>query len=149
MAECSSCGKQMVEGDRFCRGCGVTVAPAEPVASVAGPGAETPQTVPASPPRPQQVTRTEESALREKAEKRVKQRTRVLEHIATYVLVNGFLVVVWALTGAGYPWFLWVMAGWGLGLALNVASYFTGSKGDSARERMIQEEIKRMREGQE
>lgn len=149
MAECSGCGNQMVDGDRFCRACGADVAPAGQVGAVAGPGAETPAPVPVSPPRPQQVTQAEESELREKAEKRVKQRTRLLEHIASYVIVNGFLVVVWALTGGGYPWFLWVMAGWGLGLAMNVASYFIGSRGDSARERMIQEEMKRMREGQE
>jgi len=32
---------------------------------------------------------------------------------------------------------------------MHVASYFIGSRGDSARERIIQEEMKRMREGQE
>jgi len=138
----------MVDGDRYCRSCGADVAPAGQGGPVAGPGVETSPPVPENPPQSQQVTRAEESLLREKAEKRVKQRTRLLEHIATYVIVNGFLVVVWALTGAGYPWFLWVMAGWGLGLAMNVSSYFIRSKGDSSRERMIQEEMKRMREGQ-
>ncbi len=71
----------------------------------------------------------------------------LLRHIFVYVIVNGFLVVVWALSGAGYPWFLWVMAGWGLGLAIHAASYFTGSTGDSSREKMVQEEMERIKRG--
>ena len=54
-------------------------------------------------------------------------------------------MVVWSLTGAGYPWFLWVMAGWGLAVAIQTFSYFTGSKGEAARERMIRKEMNRIK----
>jgi eukaryotic-like serine/threonine-protein kinase len=40
-------------------------------------------------------------------------------HLRVYLLVNGFLIVVWALTGGGYFWPAWPIAGWGLGLALH------------------------------
>jgi 2TM domain len=36
-----------------------------------------------------------------------------------YVVVNAFLVLVWAVTGGGYFWPMWVMAGWGIGLVLH------------------------------
>lgn len=147
MADCSSCGKELVEGDQFCRVCGVAVAPSGPGAAPAGTGAGTPQPGTVSPPGSQLATPPGGPSLREKAEKRVKQRTELLTHIGSYVVINAFLVVVWALSGAGYPWFLWVMAGWGLGLAMHAVSYFTGSKGDSSREKMIQQEMERMKRG--
>ena len=50
------------------------------------------------------------------------QRNLVL-HVA-YVVVNAFLVVVWAITGAGYFWPVWVMAGWGIGVVLHAYNVF-------------------------
>ena len=58
------------------------------------------------------------------------------------------MVLIWALTGAGYPWFLWVMAGWGLGLAIHIITYFTGKKGEAARDRMVQKEMERIKKEQ-
>lgn len=52
----------------------------------------------------QPATVTEEEALRQRAEKRVQDRIHLLQHIGSYIIINGFLVIVWALTGAGYPW---------------------------------------------
>jgi hypothetical protein len=33
--------------------------------------------------------------------------------------VNAFLVGVWALSGRGYFWPAWAMAGWGIGVVLS------------------------------
>lgn len=85
--------------------------------------------------------------LRAEAEKRVKQRTELIRHIGAYVIINGFLVVVWALTGAGYPWFLWVMAGWGIGLLFHIVDYFSGRRGSASRERMVEKEMEKMKKG--
>jgi F0F1-type ATP synthase assembly protein I len=86
-----------------------------------------------------------EEEIRKKAEKRVTQRTVLLSHIGSYVVVNVFLVIIWALAGAGYPWFLWVMATWGLGLAFNIISYFAGgSRGEAAKDRMVQKEMEKI-----
>ncbi len=37
-------------------------------------------------------------------------------HVVKYLAVMAMLVVVWALTGAGYFWPVWPMLGWGIGL---------------------------------
>ena len=40
-------------------------------------------------------------------------------HLVTYVVVNAFLILIWGITGAGYFWPVWVLGGWGIGLALH------------------------------
>lgn len=121
MPVCSKCGGQIAEGDRFCLSCGAPVSgPIDP------PG-------------------TEEDMVRKKAEKRVKERMELLQHIGMYFVVNAFLVVVWALSGAGYPWFIWVMAGWGLGLVIHIITYFIGARSDVVKDRMVQKEMEKMK----
>ena len=56
---------------------------------------------------------------REAAVKRVKAKRDFRIHLAVYVVVNSFLVVIWALSGAGYFWPIWAIVGWGIGLAFN------------------------------
>jgi hypothetical protein len=46
------------------------------------------------------------------------QRDFVL-HVATYVLVNLFLIFVWSQTSSDYFWPVWVLAGWGLAIAFH------------------------------
>ncbi len=56
---------------------------------------------------------------REAARKRVQARRDFGSHLVAYVVINAFLVVVWGVTGAGYFWPVWVVAGWGIGLVLH------------------------------
>lgn len=42
------------------------------------------------------------------------------DHVIAYVVVNLFLVVIWAVTGHGYFWPIWPILGWGLGVTLDV-----------------------------
>jgi hypothetical protein len=46
--------------------------------------------------------------------------TGLRAHIGAFIIVNAFLVVAWKLSKVSYPWFLWVLAGWGTGLAFHV-----------------------------
>ena len=87
--------------------------------------------------------------LREKAEKRVGERIALLSHLGSYVIVNAFLIVIWALTGAGYPWFLWVMAGWGIGLAFHIFDYFAGKRSGAVKEKMLQKEMDKIKKEQD
>jgi fatty acid desaturase len=51
--------------------------------------------------------------------KRIQKRHRLRVDFAAYLLINAFLVVVWASGGRGYFWPGWVMAGWGVLLLLD------------------------------
>lgn len=56
---------------------------------------------------------------RDAAIERLKSRRDFKTHAAAYVIVNAGLVVLWALSGAGYFWPIWAILGWGIGLAFN------------------------------
>ena len=88
--------------------------------------------------------------LREKAEKRVNQKMALISHIGSYVIVNGFLILIWALTGAdtGNFWPVWVLLGWGIGLAFHVFAYLTGRRGDAMRDKMLQKELDKVKREQ-
>jgi hypothetical protein len=56
---------------------------------------------------------------REVARRQLQARRDFASHLVAYVVVNLFLVAVWAFTGAGYFWPAWVIFGWGAGLILH------------------------------
>ena len=55
----------------------------------------------------------------EQARRSVQQRRKLLGDLVAYVLINAFLIGVWAATGAGSFWPGWVLGGWGVLLALD------------------------------
>jgi fatty acid desaturase len=57
---------------------------------------------------------------REWARKRIERKRKLYGDLLAYVVINAFLVVVWAVTGAGYFWPGWVLAGWGALLLLDL-----------------------------
>lgn len=76
----------------------------------------TPEGVPAPP--------ATEEELRALAFKRLKKRQDFHAHLVVYIVVNGFLWALWAvisLAGDGwqFPWPIFPLLGWGIGLALN------------------------------
>lgn len=56
------------------------------------------------------------------------------QHLASYVLINAFLVGVWWFTGAKYPWFIWPLLGWGVGIASHWITSRSTSGDDFERE---------------
>ncbi len=63
---------------------------------------------------------TERSTLRDQAIRRLRKRRDFRAHLLVYVLVNGFLVVIWAMTDMhGFFWPMFPMAGWGIGVVMN------------------------------
>ena len=47
-------------------------------------------------------------------------------HVATYVIINGMLWLIWLFTGSvhSYPWPIWPTIGWGIGLIFNYLSVY-------------------------
>ena len=55
-----------------------------------------------------------EEEIYEEASKRVKAKKGFFSNLATYIVVNAVLVVIWAFSGQGYMWFLWPLGIWGI-----------------------------------
>lgn len=53
---------------------------------------------------------------REAAVKRLKAKRDFKTSAFAYVVVNPFLVAIWALGGGGYFWPIWPILGWGIAL---------------------------------
>ena len=63
---------------------------------------------------------TREQAPRDRAVQRLKKRRDFHAHLLAYVLVNGFVVLIWVLTGpTGFFWPVFLIAAWGIGLVMN------------------------------
>jgi len=55
---------------------------------------------------------TEERIYKE-AERRVKAKKEFYRDLITWAAVNTVLVIIWYLSGQGYPWFFWPLGIWG------------------------------------
>ena len=61
----------------------------------------------------------DESTAREKARRRVERKRKLRNDFVAYIVINCFLIGVWAFTGLGYFWPGWVLGGWGVLLMLD------------------------------
>lgn len=77
---------------------------------------------------------------REQARKRIQQRRGLQGALVAYVVINAFLIGIWAFNGRGYFWPGWVLAGWGIGMVFGVWDYLRGPVTD----RQVDEELRRM-----
>lgn len=80
-------------------------------------------------------------AERRAARTRIEKRRGLQGGFVAYVVVNAFLIGVWAMTGGGYFWPAWIIGGWGVGMLLGLWDYFRGP----VTEHKIDEELDRMR----
>ena len=78
------------------------------------------------------MTNASTSTPQERADKRVKSFTDLMWHIATFVIVNGFLWAIDLMQG-GADWAYWVTLSWGIGLAFHVAAYLLDDNGGQSR----------------
>lgn len=85
----------------------------------------TPPPLPAYQPPTDPATRSDpaaDPALRAKALERLEAVKGFRIHLTVYLAVIGFLTAIWVVTGGGFFWPVWPALGWGLGLALHLAS---------------------------
>jgi cobalamin biosynthesis protein CobD/CbiB len=86
-----------------------------------------------------------EEQIYEEASKRVKEKKRFYGGLVTYLIVNTVLIVIWALSGRGYMWFLWPLGIWGafvLGDFLRIFVFRNGGSDQQAIEKEV-EKIKK------
>jgi hypothetical protein len=81
----------------------------------------------------------DEQARYEEARKRVAEIKGFYQHVVTYLIINAALFVINLLMSPGYFWFVWPLAGWGIGVALHAVSVFGGFWGKPWEERKIKE----------
>ncbi|NWJ47537.1 MAG: 2TM domain-containing protein [Chloroflexi bacterium] len=94
-------------------------------------------------------TRVQYETAYRQAERRVKAKVGFYWHLASYLVVNGLLIGIYLLTalaasGLYYPWFIWPLAGWGIGLVFNFLAVFIFGDGTYNTNRMIDEEMRKM-----
>lgn len=85
---------------------------------------------------------SQDKRLRERAIKRLKKKRDFYGHLLVYGLVNGFIVVIWALTNDdGFFWPVFPMLAWGFGVVMNAWDIFWD---DEPVETRIRSEIRRL-----
>jgi len=52
------------------------------------------------------------------------ERKIFFSHLAAYIVVNAGLILIWWITSGGYPWFVWPLGGWGIGIAFHFLGVF-------------------------
>ncbi|WP_380166278.1 2TM domain-containing protein [Jannaschia sp. R86511] len=81
-----------------------------------------------------------ERTLRRAAVTRLENRTDLRTHLLTYVLVISMLIGIWAMSGGGFFWPFYPMAGWGVGLALHAYGVWS----TAPTEAQVRAELQRM-----
>jgi hypothetical protein len=83
------------------------------------------------------------------ARKRVEEKKGFFVHLITYVMVNIGLILIWAFAaGGGYPWFVWVLGGWGIGIVSHFLSVFVFNKTSGWERRQMDAEVERIKREQ-
>jgi len=108
-------------------------------------------------------TQMTEDEIRNKARARVRARLGFFRHLAVYIIVNGFLVIIWAISSAGMwwawwgprysgsPWGFnfwpaWIMIFWGIGLVSHCLSVFVFH--GNWEENEVEKEVRRIKKNQ-
>ena len=80
---------------------------------------------------------TDDVELREQAIRQWRKRRDFRVHLAIYVMVNAFLVTIWAANSMGFFWPIFPIVGWGIGIVANAFDAYSSdvpSEGEIARQ---------------
>jgi hypothetical protein len=86
-----------------------------------------------------------EEEIYQVARKRVEEKKGFFTHLASYVVVNAMLVIIWAFTSRGYPWFVWPLGGWGVGLVFHFLGVYLFNKETGWERNELKKEAERIR----
>jgi hypothetical protein len=79
------------------------------------------------------------------ARKRVEEKKGFFIHFTVYVCVNALLIIIWAVNGDGFPWFVFPLAGWGIGIMFHFLGVFVFGRQGEWERREIEKEVERLR----
>ena len=85
--------------------------------------------------------------LLKQAQRRVGLKMGFAIHATVYVLVNILLAFI-DYRGGARGWHLWPMGWWGLGLAIHGLVTLLSLRGEGLRERLVRQELERLRQQQ-
>jgi hypothetical protein len=88
---------------------------------------------------------TDDAELRRLAIRRADMKLAFRSHLMAYVIVNAALVAINLITSPHSFWAIWPMMGWGVGLAAHASTVYM--HGEDLRDRLIQEELEKLRRG--
>ena len=93
------------------------------------------------------TTGMSEEEIYRKAREKVEEKKGFYTHFIVYILVNILLIIIWAATGAGFPWFIFPLGGWGIGVLFHFLGVFVFSRQTSWERREIEKEVERLKRG--
>lgn len=76
-----------------------------------------------------------------KAKLRAGARLGFYIHLSVYAAVSVLCAIINIATSPGYFWFLWVVLGWGIGIAFHFLGVFVFTGSDSLNNRLVAEEL--------
>jgi len=79
----------------------------------------------------------------EEAKKIVEEKKGFRTHFIVYLCVNALLVIIWAVSGRGFPWFVFPLGGWGIGILFHFLNVYVFSREADTRE--IEREAEKIR----
>lgn len=93
-------------------------------------------------------TKLSEEEIYQQARKRVEEKKGFFTHLAAYIIVNAMLVLIWAFVSRSpYPWFIWPLGGWAIGLLFHFLGVFVFSKRTDWERREVEKEAEKLRKG--
>ena len=93
-------------------------------------------------------TQLSEEEIYQQARKRVEEKKGFFTHLAVYIVVNIMLVLIWAFVSRSpYPWFIWPLGGWAIGLLFHFLGVFVFSKRTDWERREVEKEAEKLRKG--
>ena len=88
-------------------------------------------------------TQKTDEEIYEEAKKIVEEKKGFRNHFIVYLCVNALLVVIWAFTGWGFPWFVFPLGGWGIGVLFHFLNTYVFSR--EADTEQIEKEAEKIR----
>jgi len=89
-----------------------------------------------------------EQEIYELARKRVEEKKGFFIHLTLYIAINIMLVFIWAFSsgnGDRFPWFIFPLGGWGIGILFHFLGVFVFSKQTGWERRAIAKEVERLK----